>query len=422
MRSNPLVSKTISFGQRLALATLPLVFLYSCAQNFNPDSTGYTGAIGEKLTGSSALSDSSGQADRTQMVFFDKTVRRIHHFDLTTMKMIKSLTVDNPDAQHSVIFDQNLGLIVDFSVGHLTLFDRDGVPTKNPVQFAGKPTSAAYRASTGTLAVYDDLSNVAIFKFDANGRIAQKWMGGSLLDSSSGATIECGDLNNNDELILALSDGKLAVVDLAQTLATETWAFRTVATGLTDINWIAPVRGSTDLMMALSKNGTYENVISTVSLADGSANSVTTTGSVVIASKNKDPHVIVRENYSYNAKMYYATASGLASPRTLSTTLGNVFDSRLSIAENSWTVLEGDRTYSWEYRNSEYEFSNRVLKRYRFSDMLALPKSALPDKADLSASSAYVVALYPSELGLLERISISDGSKQQLKLFNLGHL
>lgn len=406
---------------QVLLLTFPVALLTGCGDPMSYDSNVPAGTIGEKLTTSSALSDSSGQADRTQMVFFDKTVRRIHHFDLNSMKMIRSLNVDNPSAQHTVIFDQNLGLIVDFSTGHLTLFDRDGVATKNPVQFAGKPTSSAYRSSTGTLVVYDDLSNVAIFKFDSNGRVTSKWMGGSLLNSTSGATILCGDLNENDELVLALSDETLAVVDINQTLLAGSWNYRTVATTLGEIQWLAPIRGSATSIMTLSENSNREKVISSVSLVDGTAQSVTTTASIAIASKNKDPHIITT-SYGSPAKMYYATASGLAAPRTLSTTLASIFDSRLSLSENSWTVLEGNKNYSWKYAANEYEYSNRTLRKYRFSDMLAFPKTALPDKADLSVSNAYVLALHPSELGLAERISISDGSKAQLKLFNLGHL
>lgn len=411
-------SKSLS-RPRVSLLALPLVFgmllLQSCGADLNFD-TSNDNIIGEKVQSVSALSDSSGQTDRTQVAIFDKTVRKIHQFDLNKMSVVRTLNVTNENDQHNVMFDQASGLIIDFANGHLSLFDRDGNETRDPISFTGKPVSIAYRPANGTLIVYDDMSSVGILKLGSTGQVLRSWLGGPLLGGSSGASITAGDLNDQDQMILSLSDGSIATVDIAQTLATSAWVFTKVSTTLGRVRWLAPVRGTTDRAMVVTGDKIY-----LVSTSDGSILAQKTSAGISLLSKAKDPHVVTvgyRE-----VELVYATATTLET-RSLTLGLDHIAESRLSLGEDKWSFIDSKKSYSWKSGRNEFEneLAGRTLRKYRLSDMAAVKKMSLPDQATIQTSANYIFALYPSELGKAERLGINDESRAELKLFNLGHI
>ncbi|RYZ74494.1 MAG: hypothetical protein EOP05_09190 [Proteobacteria bacterium] len=402
------------FNLKFVLAVSALSLLSSCGTDLQFD-TGNDNIIGEKVQSVSSLSDSSGQSDRTQIAIFDKTVRKIHQFDLNRMSVMRTLSVLNEGEQHSVMFDQASGLVIDFSNGHLTLFDRDGNETRDPLEFTGKPISIAYRPANGTLIVYDDMSSVGILKLGPTGQVIKRWLGGPLLGGSTGATVTAGDLNDQDQLILALSDGSIATVDIAQTLANSAWSFTKAATTLGRIRWVAPVRGTTDKAMVVSGEKVY-----LVSTTDGSVLAEKWATKTSLLSKSKDPHVVT-VGYK-EVQLIYATATTLET-RSLTVDVDYVAESRLSLAEDAWSFIDSKKAYSMKYGQSgENELAGRNLRKYRLTDMAALKKMDLPDQASIQTSANYIFALFPSELGKADRIAISDGAKAEIKLFNLGHI
>jgi hypothetical protein len=397
------------------LAAFSLLALSACTVAGSSDNDKGNYAIGKPLSESSAMSDTVG-SDRTQIVMFDKTVRLVHEFNLGDMSVVKTLQVSNPQVPHSVLFDQATGMIADFSDGHVTIFDRNGLKNIDPVQMAGRPQSAAYEATHRYLAVYDDMNAVGIVQLDSNGAPTSSWTGGPLLQNDS--TLSAGDLIDDGSLVLALNDGTIAKVDTAQTLIQQRWIFTSATTTLGRIKWVAPIHGFNDRVLVLT-----DAALSVVSLATGATLAQLTipaTQHIAFESKIKDAHIILQDSHQVVAVWTDGT-SILQHALNLQTDL--ILSSRLCLAEDAWSLVTSSQQISWTYNETDKETKDRILRRYRLSDMKPSTKLALPDQAQLDVSAKYVFALYPTDpLGYGQRIGISDGSKATINMFNVGYI
>lgn len=398
-----------------AALTCSIIFLSGCSPIASGDSNPANGIIGKPLNSASAMSDTTG-ADRTEVVLFDKTVRLIHHFDLTYSKVINTFTVDHPEASHSVLFDQNSGLIADFSDAHVTLFDRNGTRSTDVVALTGHPKSAALDSAHGILVVYDDMSTVGLIKFDANGVPQRGKPLGPVVQNDD--TLIAGDLIDDGSLILALSSGAIAKVDVAQTLAQGTWALSSVATTLGHIKWLAPVHGYNDRVLVLT-----DQAFSLVSLADGSIlaqHLLLAAETVAFESKLKDAHIIIQNGAQLSA--VYTDGSAIRM-KTLNYQTDLVLSSRLCLSEDSWALVTSKFGVSWTYAPNDIETTGRVLAKFSLANLTALKKLPLPDKAQLDVSATSVFALYPdSPLGYAENIGIQDGQITKIDKFNTGYI
>jgi hypothetical protein len=415
MRSNLSLARSAAFTALTALTTLATLSLIGCGGGNDFKLDFGNNNIGKPLASSSSLSDSTG-GDRTEVVLFDKTVRLIHHFDLSHMSVINTLEVDHPDVPHTVLFDQTSGMIADFSDAHVTIFNRYGVPKIDPVDLTGHPKSAALDSALGLLVVYDDMNSVGLIELNSDGSPGLTWTGGPLLQNDS--SITAGDLIDDGSLILALSDGSIAKVDVVQSISQRRWIFTSSATNLGHMKWVAPVHGFNDRVLVLS-----DSALSVVSLANGSViaqHVIDASEQVAFESKIKDAHIVLQSGSQLSA----VYTDGLAihmRPLNLSTEL--VLSSRLSLNEDSWSLVTSKSTASWTYGSNEIETKDRFLRKFRFSDLASIKKLALPDEAQLDVAEIYIFALYPtSPLGFGERIAIQDGQRMPLKMFNAGHI
>ncbi len=399
----------------LTVASVATLALTGCGGGSNVDLNIGNNTIGKPLASSSAQSDSNG-SDRTEVVVFDKNVRLIHHFDLSHLSVINTLEVEHPEASHTVLFDQTTGMIADFSDFHITVFDHTGARTVDPVKLTGHPKSAALDSAHGILVVYDDMNTVGLLLLNPDGSPGAKWLGGPLLQNDTSLT--AGDLIDDGSLILALSDGSLAKVDVVQSIALQSWVFKSVSTSLGRMKWVAPVHGFNDRVLVLT-----DTALSLVSLINGSVfaqHVIDASDRVAFESKTKDAHIVLQSGSQLSA-VYSDGITIRIKPIDLLTDL--ILSSRLCLAEDSWSLVTSDSAVSWTYGPSEVETKDRELRKFRFSDFAALKKMALPDQAQLDISEAYIFALYPtSPLGYGERISIQDGQRVAIKMFNAGHI
>src|SRR5689334_581872 len=75
-------------------------------------------------TQSVAALNTPDEGQSQSLVIFDKTVRRIHQFDLTAMTHKRSFAVRNPDNEHYVLYGQSGDYIVDLSQKGLSIFNK----------------------------------------------------------------------------------------------------------------------------------------------------------------------------------------------------------------------------------------------------------------------------------------------------------
>ncbi len=396
---------------------LPLAFSSACTvTGGNTNSTPGDGMIGKPIKAVTEMSDPNS-ADRSQIVMFDRTVRLVHQFDLATMSVVKTLTVDSPSENHSVLFDQNTGLIADFSAGHMTLFDRASNRVKDPVTMLGKARSFAYDPAHRSLVLYDDVNTVGLLKLDTNGAPVQSWAGGPLLQADD--VLTAGDLIDDGSLILALSSGVIARVNVDQSIAQRRWVFTSVTTTLDRITWIAPVHGFNDRVLV--KTATAVALVSLTNGATIASKTFETYGNAVFDSKTRDAHIIAQSPTSLT--VFYTDGTTVRA-LPLNATPELILSSRLSISEDSWSLVTSKVATSWTYEKNpvETEGKDRLLIKYRLSDLYSVARLPLPDKAQLDVSENYVFALYPVPLGYGERLGINDDSHAVIKMFNMGHI
>ncbi|MCB0384924.1 MAG: hypothetical protein KDD43_05995 [Bdellovibrionales bacterium] len=398
--------------------TLSLVALCTACTGGGPNAEDEENLIGNKLE---IISDLSGRTGGTsQMVaIFDDTTRKIHQFDLQAMVHKRSVDVLYPDSEHFVLYHEQGDYIVDLTLKHISVYDKGGSPQHNPVSFQGKPISAAFRPDLGYMVIYDDLMSVSILKMNNEGLVVDSWVSGPVLESDN--SIVSGDINDAGQLVLALSDDSLAVVDLGQTLTDKKWTFVSMATPMVRMRWMAPIPGKPEQVLVRAKTRVAlfdlntQAVISEMTVDPDEVR-------VRKYSRHVDPHIILNTEYHSKEATLIYVADNQVKSRAGFHTNSNFMLSRLNLGDDSWTYVTVDREYpAWNNALNEVR-ETRALRRYGFSSLLAQQQKALPDKARLKLAPDYVFALFPSELGYAVRFGVNTEEKRELKLFNLRHI
>lgn len=368
--------------------------------------------IGNTIDNISSLAPAETESVRN-LIIYDKTVHKIHQFNLDKMQLLKSYPVQNPDSEHFVLADNQGRYAIDLHKKGFSIFSMssDGI-LHDPIQMQGTPRSAAFRPGLGYLIVYDDLGTVGVLKLTEDGGIIKKTiLGNELLD---GFSISAGDLNENGQLILALSDSSIAIVDLEQTLNDEKWAFTRFNTTLRQINWVAPVPGQASQVLLRDRDGLTLMDLVTKTVLDQNAN----TGTTLKVSKNRDPHVIQK---SGSATIMTYVDQGLLKTKTLYRQRDNILTSFLDVSKSKWFVVDFNKVGPGFAKDAD-DVEGREFKYYRTTDMLVVSTKDLPSKAKLQLADDFIFALFPSELGYAARYSLQGDQKSELKYFNVKHI
>ena len=371
--------------------------------------------IGQKVKDVSSLTSDLGTV-QTQIAIYDKTVDRIHQFNLTTVTLARSLAPAQPGGEHAILYHQSGNYVIDIAGKYVGVYNRDGVLAQQTGMFYGQPKSAAFRPTAGYLVTYDDGSSVAMLKLDANGNVTAKWSGGPVLDNGTGTppSISAGDVDDAGQLILGLSDNSIAVVDLDASMAAQSWQFTSFATTLTDIKWLAPVNGAANQIFVRSKDKLSLIDVATQAVLDSV--DIDETKVKVKTSKNFDPHVMVID--SQNAHIYYVKNSKFEA-RVNPTLPNSLLSSRLSLANDTLTWVNSSYKYWFEIDQPNQWKETRTLKRWRLSDMFSSSAWVpLPNDAQLEITPDHIFELFNAKYGLAYYLGLDDGSKVKLEKFN----
>lgn len=395
--------------KNFAVVSALMMILMSCGA---PDlSTNDENVIGTKLDSISALRSSSG-TDSSNVVLFDPTIKKIHQFNLDQMSVVRTLGVLNADQPHYVLHDNAGNYIVDLSLKHISIFDKNSNANHNPIQFFGTPISAAFRPELGLLVMYDDLQSAGVVKMDSNGVVQKARVLGSIV--SNDLTIATGDLLEDGNLVLGLSDQSIAEIDVAQSLAEEKWVPVIQPTGLIEIVWIAPVPAKPRLLLIKSKQQ--------VSLYDLDSkaviSSVVVTGSIEKYSKVFNPHIIERVD-SRTLKLIFTDGVTIQT-RVLNNQYKTILSSDLDLNKNTWTFVEANYyTFDPQINNTNIYKYKREIVRYQVSNMLALQSKFIPDRAEVKLANDFFFCLFPSDLGYATKNSILTDAVRGMNNFNV---
>jgi hypothetical protein len=387
------------------------VFLCGCTQ---PDLVAsFEYKIGDPLREISPLANQDG-SQQTQIAIFDKTVRKIHQFDLQSSKHVRTLSVVAPASDHSLLYEQTGNYVIDLTGQHLTIFDNQGGAQRDPVTFLGKPVSTSFRPSTGFLVVYDDLGSVAVLKINNVGKISASWVGGSVV-SGNDSSIASGDINDLGQLILGLSDNSIAIVDLNTTLSQQQWVLTRFSTTLDQISWLAPVRGNSDQILVKDKNK-----ISLVSLSQQNIlDSVDVSSNKIIKySRAIDPHIVTR--LEAETRIFYVDQSQIHMKSRFNLDYERMLTSYLNLSSDTWKFVDG-KVINHFFEPTDSNESRRMT-HYRFSDLLAQGGQKIPDNAQVELTEDYIFALYPSELGYAIVYDSNSRPIHKFEAFNVKYI
>ncbi len=370
----------------------------------------------------------SGVENEESLSMFDETTRRIHTFDLTgggdgaTLK--KSFEVLGAQDDHYVIASNDSSFLVDLSQSQLSIYRYDGTSTLDVVPFRGKPISSAYSKQTGHLIIYDNLNSVSLLKINSNGDITNLWIGGPLVTGRD--SILAGEISAAGDLILSLDDGTLAIVDIDGSIEQEKWVYTIDAViPRREVSWIAAVSDNLILYQSSEKLVLYDYVLKVVI----SEKNYPTSYQALAYGKTKDAHVIYSKKRTFSESEYliaYVEGGEIKIKKLRNQQEVDYFgQSRLDLSENEFSYI-GAKKSIYERHYKEDKSLSRVMSErgrtavsYRFTDMLATSRVTLPDDAKLKKSKNFVLALFPSELGYVEKINIKTDELEVLKNFNI---
>lgn len=401
------------------LGALLCLSLASCAFRMGNSDDGNSDNIIGNPTKSVAALTTPDEGQSQNLVLFDKTVRRIHQFDLTTMKHVRSFGVRNPDIDHYVLYANTGNYIVDLSAKGLSIFNRYDQANHRPIAFQGTPVSAAFLPSKGLVVVYDDLMSVGMLKLDGNGEVQKRWVGGAAI--ANGGTIAAGDLNEDGKLILALSDGSVVVTDPEQSMDQKTWVKDTpIATGLTSIKWIAPVPKVPNQIMIRASGKIALLDLITKSIIS----SYTVTDEVVKVSKFNDPHIVMQSGNEI--KVAYVNSSQIA-VKSFFLHMGQfemnyLMSSILDLTKNTWSFVDTKEPVNYFFNDLDAAKKNRRFVRYDFDQVVATKQMDVANDTQVEVADDFIFALFPRELGYAVKYDIDSESQSELARFNLKYI
>jgi len=371
--------------------------------------------LGDPLKSLASMS-TPDEGDSQIAVLFDKTVRRIHQFDVVGMKHIRSFEVRNPNDDHNVLYGNGGNYIIDLSYKNLSIFNKNNQAVHQPIKLPGKPLSAKFLPSKGLLVVYDDTMSVGMLKLSAEGEVLKSWMGPPIV--ARGSSISAGDLNTEGQLILALNNGSMVVVDIEKCMDEQAWGnLDPFATGLGDIKWLAPLPTTPKQVLIRSSQK--------ISLFDIDSKSVISNydlpGNVIKVSKFNDPHVIVQNGSKI--EIVYAQGSQVLNrtfiPRFKDSEVYSLLSTQLDLAKDSWTFVDSKESVSYFWNDLNGTQKQRRVVRNRFSDFQSIYNMPIANDSQVELATGFVFALFPSELGYAVRYDLATESTTDLKFFNL---
>lgn len=354
-------------------------------------------------------------------VVFDSNVRRIHQFDLSAMAMTSLTAVKYPDEAHYMFADNEYNYIVDFTTKHFTIYPRSGPITEDPVAFAGIPQSVAFNDQLGVLVFYDGYSTVVILKLSKEGQILNSWVGGPKVDGVN--TIRSGDLDTQGNLVLALSNDSLLVVNINLTLEQKKWVYGSPQpTSYKNISWVAPLSGGSENVVFLKSDDALAiyNLDSQTVL-----DSMSYSGKEIIKfSKEPTAHVILKGDSLFSSVYARSSDKKLGSTEIIWKTSVEVYSSQIDLENDLWSLVIGlPVTSGRKTINDPNQIRmDRQFIQYRLSDLLVTSSFPLPNEAQVLVLSNAIFSYYPSVLGFAEIHSHQGVKSGEFKGFNFPYI
>ena len=378
------------------------------------------------------------ESNKSFVSVYDKTVHRIHVFELNEPKHESSFAVTNPEQKHFVINDPKARYIFDLSQRDFTIHRQNEDKPESLVQLLADPVSTAYNAEKNIFVIYDENQNTNIIQVSEDGKVLKVFTAGGALYNK--VSINCGDILPDGNLILAMSNGDIVIIDTQKTLDNQTWEIKTkFTTPILNPIWLAPMNNNQVIIYTRSyHDNTFLSEDHKMYLVDLSTQvtsneTILSQTNLVKLSKEEYPHLVFSK-YSemgnqvetqHDLVYFKDQAFQQKSIRRLNNI---IYGSYLDVTANTWTISESTestnqilRRWSIFNDNNLDKVQRRILK-YSTQNLTLLNAISIEPNVEVKLSSHSALNLFESPLGFAKIINLDNNSTSILKMFNLKYL
>lgn len=425
----------MDFNMKFLLVAMSLTLLNACSSRPH-DYKGDDYNIGDKLSRISSLNTMAGEK-KSHVAIYDETIKKIQVFDIQNNQhdsTIDSISpppvISNPTApassQHYVLYAATGNYVVDITTKGYAIIKKDNTHVNNPITMMGNPTSAAFRDDLGLLVIYDDAGSVGVLRLNEQGDVIGAFVGGNKLSTTSSATIASGDLNDAGKLMVSLSNGDIASIDLEQTITQRKWVYATFNTTLKQAEWISHLPGENNkILIRISETRSHTLYLYDLP-TETILSQVVVEGILQRSSRQIHPHVIISNQEEFT--ILYTDGVEIKKISQFQkhlSSLKTIVSSVLNLNTDTLSVIELDKHYDNENRDFIYLNTvkeNRSFKQIRFSDLLLTTSFPLPNLTTIEISENKVISLYPNRLGYAVLTDIHGRALHEFKFFNRKYL
>jgi hypothetical protein len=386
-------------GSKVIKIVLAAGLLNSCQAD-----DGKKGMIGDRLTQDSGIFNSYG-IETSSVFVVDQTTDRLLGISLSDFTIKHQFELKKKEAEHVTIMDINEKFVIDFSKKHLNIYGLDGGSYDRPFNFQGTPTSAAYNPFTRTMIIQDSLQSVGMMQLAESGSITSSWRGGPQL--ASGTSIVAGDLDKSGRLVLAMSDETMAVVDVSQSIAQQSWQQTSFSPGLGKVTWVAPDSRNADLLLVSSS--TKIAIVNSATKVVVDQKALESSSVIKFSSKAGLGHIFTEKNGVVS--VYFINAQGAIGVESLA---------QASLAGLKQSYLDGDASALTMLFQVGYR--ERSVIKMRLSDALVEVEKSIDTTGETSINGKTVFVNYEDPLGALELHSLTSDDVKRLEGYNFDYL
>lgn len=332
---------------------------------------------------------------------YDPYSRRINFVDSASDTLQFSRDLGPTSAGRFWLASQTSSYYFDIKGNSISLTLPEGESSQEILRMAGIIKSYAADFSQGYFAFVDEFFSIGIIKMSAAGTLENKWIGSSIINGELNGV--AGDMVPGGHLVLVTDKGTLVNIDLAATLANETWSHVDHALNFNQANWVGRVDGAADRVLILE----YQKL----NLVDLSAGAVLASvtfpaGTIPSDSKRGQDHIF-----------YYSSASDK---------FNVIFPDTPNTLRELPIKLIGSRpvlTYLAGQSLTALTESQKIIQvEVRPADAVVTTSTEIDAKGKIGLSANVGLVMYDSPLGYMKLFHLDTGSSTTFEAFNRENL
>ena len=419
-----------------------LILIIQCGgSNYSDD---YFDGESSVLLGSSLKGFSSSSASgvsENSVIMIDEFHNLVLEFQVDPFELKQKIKIPTEMQAEQILVGAKNQFFLLQNGAEFGILKKDGSYQKNPIDLFGEIEGVAYDPSSNIMVIQDSFRALALVKLSDAGDIEESWVGGPLIDS--GASFSSGTISGGGDVVLGLSDGRLAKIDFDKSIEKEKWVFENFEVSLADeesdeetdealnlvdednqILWLSGIQGSSQFLWGRNKSTLFVVDLDSKEIVDQQSFE---TESVIGHFNEAEGHFVLRsEDEGANVfEIYTANDEGnlvktlVQFPESKANALDandatSVLDTELDLITISSRSRRSNRAYG------NYSGRSKQLLAFRFSDSKVVSINSLDLDDKVAVSAKHLVVLKKSPMGVAERVKLGKAREtERLKGFNL---